>query len=200
MRSQTGWRSPRDTRSGFARAGAQSSTQCCVSTLTAEYMQAGKTHRERRECGRESAGISVSHVEKRLRAYRGCLGVKCRRRTWYTAKSSGEPCAGARAGDVRMGKPGAGHAASPGAVMAPRREPGELKHLSTSRKREYSASSGERKRRSPNRRTCMAGLQDSISVAGAAKSKGLGRPTGEGESPVDAAREPPEDPEYHGAR
>src|SRR4030067_313715 len=42
---------------------------------------------------------------KLLRAYGGCLGVKRRRRTWDTAISPGEPCAGARAGDVRMGKP-----------------------------------------------------------------------------------------------
>jgi hypothetical protein len=42
---------------------------------------------------------------KLLRAYGGCLGVKRRRRTWNTAKSLGEPCAGAISGDVRMGKP-----------------------------------------------------------------------------------------------
>src|SRR5262245_25005002 len=36
--------------------------------------------------------------------------------------------------------------------------PGELKHLSTRRKREDSASSGERTRSSPNRRTCAAGV------------------------------------------
>ena len=38
------------------------------------------------------------------------------------------------------------------------REPGELKHLSSPRKREDSASSGERKRSSPNRRQTTAGL------------------------------------------
>ena len=38
-----------------------------------------------------------------------------------------------------------------------KREPGELKHLSTPRKRKDSASSGERKRRSPNRRLRAAG-------------------------------------------
>ncbi len=42
---------------------------------------------------------------KLQRAYGGCLGVKRRRRTWNTAKSLGEPCAGAISGDVRMGKP-----------------------------------------------------------------------------------------------
>ena len=55
-----------------------------------------------------------------------------------------------RSGDVRMGKPGGGDA-------PPSREggqPGELKHLSTRRKRNQmrdSLSSGERKGKSPNR-------------------------------------------------
>ena len=42
-----------------------------------------------------------------------------------------------------------------------RREPGELKHLSSRRKRKKifdSVSSGERKRKSPNRRACMSGF------------------------------------------
>ena len=42
-----------------------------------------------------------------------------------------------------------------------RREPGELKHLSNRRKRKKtfdSVSSGERKRKSPNRRACTAGF------------------------------------------
>ena len=38
------------------------------------------------------------------------------------------------------------------------REPGELKHLSSRRKREHSASSGERKRSSPNQSACWLGL------------------------------------------
>jgi hypothetical protein len=38
--------------------------------------------------------ISPHHGVKLLRAYGGCLGVKCRRRTWDTAKSLGEPCTG----------------------------------------------------------------------------------------------------------
>lgn len=84
---------------------------------------------------------------KRIRAYGGCLGVRCRRRTWYTAKSSGKPCAGARAGNVRMGKPSVGHTT----LSRKGREPGELKHLSSPRKRKYSVSSGERTRRSLNR-------------------------------------------------
>ena len=31
---------------------------------------------------------------KRKKANGGCPGIKSRRRTWYTAKSIGEPCAG----------------------------------------------------------------------------------------------------------
>jgi hypothetical protein len=38
------------------------------------------------------------------------------------------------------------------------REPGEVKHLSTRRKRNDSASSGERKRKSPNRQLRLSGL------------------------------------------
>ena len=48
---------------------------------------------------------SPYHVCKLLRAYGGCLGAKCRRRTWYTAISLGESCADAISEDVRMGKP-----------------------------------------------------------------------------------------------
>jgi len=33
-------------------------------------------------------------VEKLLRAFGECLGAKCRRRTWDTAISLGEPCTG----------------------------------------------------------------------------------------------------------
>ncbi len=55
-----------------------------------------------------------------------------------------------RSGDFRMGQPGAGNAASSiGESIAYGRAPGELKHLSTPRKRD-SLSSGERKGRSPN--------------------------------------------------
>jgi hypothetical protein len=39
------------------------------------------------------------------------------------------------------------------------REPGELKHLSNPRKRENSASSGERKWNSPNRRAKFGGVE-----------------------------------------
>ena len=57
-----------------------------------------------------------------------------------------------RSRDVRMGKPDREdlcHSYMNQIVYE--REPGELKHLSTRRKREYSQSSGERNGRSPNR-------------------------------------------------
>ena len=92
-----------------------------------------------------------------------------------------------------MGKPGAGKAAS----LREEREPGELKHLSSPRKREDSASSGERKRRSPNRR--QAGLKD-LRKWRKPKRNGLGRPTGEGESPVGVGRSHGKDPEYRRTR
>jgi hypothetical protein len=56
--------------------------------------------------------------------------------------------------DVRMGKPGAVQAAS----RREAREPGELKHLSSPRKRKDSASSGERKWKSLNRTLRRSGL------------------------------------------
>ncbi len=79
-----------------------------------------------------------------------------------------------------MGKPAWGNAHEP----RERGEPGELKHLSTLRKREHSASSGERKRSSLNRR--KTGLKDT-GKGGKRKWKGVGKPTKEGESPVDAS-------------
>ena len=99
----------------------------------------------------KSVSISVSiGWQKRIRAHGECLGVICRRRTWYTAKSSDEVCTTAKVRDIRMGKPVRGHTLS----LLREREPGELKHLSTRRKREHSASSGERKRSSPNQSAC----------------------------------------------
>ena len=58
------------------------------------------------------------------------------------------------------GNPRGGQArASYGEHILIRREPGELKHLSTRRKRNDSLSSGERKGRSPNRSACRPGLE-----------------------------------------
>ena len=85
-------------------------------------------------------------------------------------------------GDVRMGKPGQLH------VWSPRkgREPGELKHLSNPRKRKDSASSGERKRSSPNPDPRGRGVEGGTEANFVSKSKALGRATAEGESPVGA--------------
>ena len=71
----------------------------------------------------------------------------------HCEKRRGAVC-GRRAGDVRMGKPAQRELSTTGRWG----EPGELKHLSSLRKREDSASSGERKRRSPNRLLRRAGL------------------------------------------
>jgi len=69
-----------------------------------------------------------------------------------TAKSLGEPSAGVISEGLRMGEPAWGNAQ---ALLTEHigkwGAPGELKHLSTPRKREDSLSSGERKGRSPNR-------------------------------------------------
>ena len=131
------------------------------------------------------ASISPYHMNRRERAFGGCLGVRCRRRTRYTAKSPGEACAAARAGGIRMGKPGARSGASP--CRDARGEPGEVKHLSSPRRGDNSASSGERKRISPNRHLRMAGLEDRRKRR-EPKPKGLGRPAGGGESPVGGRR------------
>ena len=73
-------------------------------------------------------------------------------------------------------------------------EPLELKHLSRARRGEHSASSGERKRSSPNHRLRFMGLQDSYKAV-KLKSKDLGRSAAGGESPVDAGGTADEDPE-----
>ena len=62
-------------------------------------------------------------------------------------------------------------------------EPPELKHLSRARKRENSASSGERKRSSPNHALRRMGLQDCRKLR-ERKPKALGSAAIEGESPV----------------
>lgn len=74
-----------------------------------------------------------------------------------------------------MGKPAWGHAhASPGEHIARRGEPGELKHLSTRRKRNDFPSSGERKGRSPNRLASQAGLEGKTEQT-EGKSNGSGK-------------------------
>ena len=99
-----------------------------------------------------------------------------------------------------MGKPAWGNAhASPAESIGRRGEPGELKHLSTPRKRKDSLSSGERKGRSPNPYSLVARRPMLYGGCGARlgtrrQSQGvtkpalsgmvLERPAVEGESPV----------------
>ena len=84
---------------------------------------------------------------------------------------------------VRMGKPVGVYAPS----SRKGGEPFELKHLSRTRKRDDSASSGERKRISPNQLPRWLVLQDSWDVW-KLKPKDLGRFAVEGESPVGVGR------------
>jgi len=79
-------------------------------------------------------------VTKLLRACGGCLGSRRRRRTWVAAISYGEPLTRLRSVDLRMGKPVAGNTASScDESIVAGSEPGEVKHLSTRRKRKQSA-------------------------------------------------------------
>ena len=136
---------------------------------------------------------------KLVRAHGGCLGVKGRRRTWQAAKSFGELSTGVDPEISEWGNPPRG---MPGERMLNRigirGARGELKHLSTLRKRKDSLSSGERKGRSLNpvrgsvwalrRGGCKRcrglphrpqGVRNRVS-----RKRALGRPAGEGESPV----------------
>ena len=85
-----------------------------------------------------------------------------------------------------MGKPARGHArAAAGEHIASGGEPGELKHLSTQRKRKDSLSSGERKGRSLNRSASRPGLEGKRQPEGARSGTALERPARDGDSPVD---------------
>ena len=72
------------------------------------------------------------------------------------------------------------------------REPGELKHLSTRRKRKKfdSVSSGERTRKSPNRDACIAGFGLHKGFSNDRRTA-LEQPAREGESPVSEVRADP---------
>ena len=105
---------------------------------------------------------SVIHEEKEIRADGGCLGFRRRRRTRQAAKMHGEPQAGTDPCVSEWGNP-AGRSPVTGES---RGERGELKHLSTRRRRKKTIdcrSSGERTGRSPNRR-----CRGSVGVVGAA--------------------------------
>ena len=123
----------------------------------------------------------------------------------HAAISSGEPLPG-RSGDFRMGQPLPRDGGRPFAPLwCEGRAPGELKHLSTPRKRDHSRSSGERTGNSPNplcvqaRRRCTAGvagpcmrvggtLAQSQSLCG--RRTRLERLTVEGDSPVAQTPQP----------
>jgi hypothetical protein len=88
----------------------------------------------------ERLGRPEFWVTKLLRACGGCLGSRRRRRTWVAAISYGEPLTRLRSVDFRMGKPTAGNTAvSLGESIAVGGKPGEVKHLSTRRKRKQAA-------------------------------------------------------------
>ena len=73
---------------------------------------------------------------KLLRAYGGCLGASRRRRTRLAAISFGELLNELRSGDFRMGKPGTGNTVSSrDEFIVARSKRGEVKHLSTLRRR-----------------------------------------------------------------
>lgn len=113
-----------------------------------------------------------------------------------------------------MGKPGRGDAWSPAPEsIGCGRAPGELKHLSTPRKRDDSLSSGERKGSSLNPICVKGGSRCRSGVVGSdmricrfatefrkshARRRCLERPAAEGDSPVsENARPPVGDPKYH---
>ena len=85
-------------------------------------------------------------------------------------------------GETRLSKPQSPYTESIGM----RREPGELKHLSSRRKRKKIVdflSSGERTGKSPNRSACIPGFGLQKSTTKPNRTV-LGRPAREGESPV----------------
>ena len=135
----------------------------------------------------------------RRRAHGGCLGVGGRGRTRPRGETPRGGAGSLRSGGVRMGQPGRGDTRSP---SLRRGAPGELKHLSTRRKREDSPSSGERTGRSPNpggaraRWRCRPGVgrghrrgQRTLRFCATRSRTSLERVAGAGESPVgDAGR------------
>ena len=72
---------------------------------------------------------------KLRRAHGGCLGDERRRRTWTAAKSFGEPLAGNDPEISEWDNPRRDYLPAGGEHIAAGSEPGELKHLSTRRKR-----------------------------------------------------------------
>jgi hypothetical protein len=90
-------------------------------TLERPITRSHRDHRHTwRQAGRvgrpailENSRASASNLYgKQSRAHDGCLGTESRRRTWEAAISPGEELTIHRSRDVRMGKPGWGHAQS----------------------------------------------------------------------------------------
>jgi len=105
----------------------------------------------------------------------GCLGAKRRRRTWGSCEKLGRAATKRGPRDLLTGKPGEGHASSSlTESIGEGGRPGELKHLSTPRKRKKAidcVSSGERKRKSPNSMhaslpaLCIGGCESFVGTA-----------------------------------
>ena len=148
-------------------------------------------NRLRTAISRQKTHESVIHEEKEIRADGGCLGFRRRGRTRQAAKMHGEPQAGIDPCVPcvsEWGNPAGRSPVTPDKVG----ERGELKHLSTRRKRKKTIdcrSSGERTGKSPNR-----GCRGSCGVVGAdirndlRNRNGLERPGVAGDTPVRAAR------------
>ena len=128
---------------------------------------------------------------KQARAYGGCL----RHTEQKKDAENGETPRGAvnrqRTAGIRMGEPGREERLCHLWMkkIVKRVKPGELKHLSTRRRRKQSSdsvSSGERKRRSPNR---ASGVEGPFKKA-EGQTNGSGSPAAEGESPVVEIRKP----------
>ena len=65
-------------------------TICRPDTIYDLYFKKRIACRQHLEEAKQRVSNSLHHAEKLVRAYGGCLGAKCRRRTWVTAKSLGE--------------------------------------------------------------------------------------------------------------
>ena len=78
---------------------------------------------------------ALGDTVKLARAHGGCLGDERRRRTWTAAKSSGKPLAGSDPEISEWDNPCRDYLPAAGEYIAVGSEPGELKHLSTQRKR-----------------------------------------------------------------
>jgi hypothetical protein len=82
------------------------------------------------------SSMSALGIEVKLqRAHGGCLGDERRRRTWTAAKSSGKPLTGSDPEISEWDNSRRDYLPAVGEYIAAGSEPGELKHLSTQRKR-----------------------------------------------------------------